>query len=241
MIIEEKGILVAAKKFQEKSYIIKCFYESTGIVHGLFKPNKKYMQEPPIGSTVNAIWKGRLEEHLGMFTFEIISNPIPAISMHKLNIMALHSALNLIVKALAEKEPQPKLFLHLEHLIDYLATSQSIHDIIIEYLKFELFGLLATCGFGLDLSKCVVSGTLENLVYISPKSAAAVSEDIGKPYHDKLFRLPAFLADSNALITLADISECFKMSGYFLEKNLFQPLQKNLPIARNLLFDHLVK
>ena len=40
-------------------------------------------------------------------------------------------------------------------------------------------------GYGLNLDTCVVSGSSENIYFISPKSGNAVSFKIGKKYEKK--------------------------------------------------------
>ena len=53
------------------------------------------------------------------------------------------------------------------------------------YLDWEL-KLLSCIGFGLDLEKCAVTETREDLCYISPKSGKAVCKEVGTEYHSKL-------------------------------------------------------
>ena len=59
-------------------------------------------------------------------------------------------------------------------------------------VQFEMH-LLNELGFGLELDACAVTGTHEELIYVSPKSGRAVSRQAGAPWRDKLLRLPAFL------------------------------------------------
>ena len=70
-----------------------------------------------------------------------------------------------------DRDPQPQMFDATEKLYDLL-----IHPDMwcVGYFYWEL-ALLDALGFGLDLSKCVVTGDTENLPYLSPKSGCAVS------------------------------------------------------------------
>ena len=52
-------------------------------------------------------------------------------------------------------------------------------------MRWEL-ALLAELGFGLDLSACVATGSVEDLAYVSPRSGRAVSREAAAPYADKL-------------------------------------------------------
>ena len=50
----------------------------------------------------------------------------------------------------------------------------------------EVF-LLKKIGFGLELSKCILSNKKTNLSYISTKSGCAVNKEAGKPW-EKIIR-----------------------------------------------------
>ena len=47
-----------------------------------------------------------------------------------------------------------------------------------KYIQWEL-QLLKSLGFGLDLGKCVVSGSKDDLKFVSPRSGCAVSGKSG--------------------------------------------------------------
>jgi DNA repair protein RecO (recombination protein O) len=105
-------------------------------------------------------------------------------------------------------------------------------------IRWEL-EFLADMGFGLDLSECAATGATEGLIYVSPKSGRAVSEEAGEPYADKLFRLPAFLIDDQATASRDDIADGFRLSGYFLDRDIFSPQGEPLPAARERLLQRL--
>jgi DNA repair protein RecO (recombination protein O) len=243
MNIEEKGIIISVRKFQESSFIVKCLLEESGIISGLHKPRKsKFIQEPMTGSIAKILWNARLEEHLGFLNYENILNVASLISHDKILVLILNSLLNLVNILLVEKEPHNKLFYSLEKFLNNLASHEGlVKQALRDYIHFEIFELLGTSGFGLDLTQCIVTGEKENLIYISPKSAAAVSEDIGKPYHNKLFMLPAFLLDCPNMPKTHELQEAFRLSAYFIEKHLLKPFNKSLPVARILLHDYVMQ
>src|SRR5437764_59892 len=82
--------------------------------------------------------------------------------------------------------------------------------------------LLAALGFGLDLRTCAVTGTSDDLAYVSPRSGRAVSRQAGLPYHDKLLPLPAFLW-RDAPGDAADIAAGLAMTRHFLLHHLLEP------------------
>ena len=100
-----------------------------------------------------------------------------------------------------------------------------------EYLLLEL-ELLTKSGYGMDLSKCIATNEVDNLIYISPKSGSAVSEKAGEPYKDKMFKLPKFFLDTELDPSNDDIQESMKILGYFMDKFYFYPYNKKMPQAR---------
>ena len=72
------------------------------------------------------------------------------------------------------------------------------------YVRFEA-GLLADLGFGLDLSRCAVTGSTDDLIYVSPRTGRAVSAAAGEAYKDRLLALPPFLLSAQGGLGPGDI------------------------------------
>jgi hypothetical protein len=104
-------------------------------------------------------------------------------------LAALTSATRLMEKILMEREPQSVVFGFAETFVHALVEGT---DWLAAYVKLE-FAMLEHAGFGLDLARCAATGQSHDLTYVSPKSGRAVSLHAGKPYHERLFALPAFL------------------------------------------------
>ena len=145
------------------------------------------------------------------------------------------SLLRLVVN---ENEPQPILFNGLLDLINILQNSLNAEDFLKQYAIFE-FALLNICGFGLDLNKCVVTNATDNLAYISPKSGCAVSIDAGKPYHDKLFKLPKFLLDHKLNSSRAELFSSLEITKHFINKSYLLPHNLKMPFARTQLAQYI--
>ena len=103
------------------------------------------------------------------------------------------------------------------------------------YVEWEL-ALLSELGFGLDLSQCAATGGNDRLVYVSPKSGRAVSASAGEPYKDKLLALPGFLLPGGGVGSPDEVSDGFRLTGYFLERHV---LDGGLPAARRRLLARL--
>jgi DNA repair protein RecO (recombination protein O) len=98
--------------------------------------------------------------------------------------------------------------------------------------RFEVL-LLDELGFGLDLESCAATGKRDELIYVSPKSGRAVSRAAGEPYRDRLLPLPSFL--NGPLMERADtrmLQEAFVLTGYFLERHVFDARGEGLPEVR---------
>ena len=106
----------------------------------------------------------------------------------------------------------------------------------VSYVMWEM-RLLTELGFGLDLSRCAATGTTDSLVYVSPKSGQAVSAEAGEPYKDKLLSLPPFLLREGEGSNPAEVLAGLDLTGFFLERRIFEPHGKTLPPARSRFVD----
>jgi DNA repair protein RecO (recombination protein O) len=102
--------------------------------------------------------------------------------------------------------------------------------------RWEL-GLLAELGFGLTLDRCASTGARENLIYVSPRSACAVSAEAGEPYKEKLLPLPAFLRGASNGASREEAIAALTTTGYFIETRILHLSDKTLPDARRRLVD----
>jgi DNA repair protein RecO (recombination protein O) len=135
---------------------------------------------------------------------------------------------------LPERETSPDVFASFAGLLQALDSGI---DWPAHYVAWER-DLLGALGFGLDLSRCAVSGATTDLAYVSPRTGRAVSRAAGLPYHDKLLKLPEFLwrygpADRQ------QIAAGMILTGHFLVRHVFAPQGRALPAARSLLTERM--
>jgi len=224
----DHGIVLSARRHGESSVILALLTEAhgrhAGLVRGGQSRRRRGVLEP--GNLVEAVWRARLEEHLGSYTVELETGYAARVMDRADRLAALTSICATLDSCLAEREAHPQLFSETLRLIHDLEKD----DFSARYVTWEL-GLLADLGFGLDLSSCAATGAVDELVYVSPRSAQAVSRDAGAPYHDKLLRLPAFLIGTVGAVP-ADILDGLRLTGYFLDRHVFQPQERRLPDAR---------
>ena len=180
------------------------------------------------GNGVRATWKGRLEDSLGHFTLEL-ERPRAADAMHnRLALAGLAAACATALCALPEREAQDAVYAGLLVVLDHLEDVDLWPALM---ARWEL-GVLASVGFGLTLDRCAATGTRDELTYVSPKSACAVSRAAGEPYADRLLPLPAFLIDAQAEATHDDAVAALQTTGYFIETRILHLSNRELPEAR---------
>ena len=226
----DEAIVLSTKRYGETSLIANLMTSKHGKHAGLIRggSNKRFRGLYQTGNEVQARWRSRLSEHLGVFNCELKKANAADFLEHPLKLAALSSACSVIEFALPEREVFHGTYLGLKILISSL-KNENIWPII--YIKLEL-GLLKELGFGLDLLSCAATGSKQNLIYISPKSGRAVSEQAGKKYHKKLLKLPQFLLDTSLEVTQSDIHEALKITGFFLQQNNIGSEYRNFPPAR---------
>lgn len=227
----DEGIIIGGRRYGETSLILEVMTREHGRHPGLVKGGRGKRMQPLLqpGNAVEVTWRARLEEHLGSYAIETTRMrgtelmAAPA-SLHGLNLVLCH------LRLLAEREPNLVLYEAACALLDLLDRPEVAPAAMV---RFEL-ALLAETGFGLDLDSCAATGRRDDLVYVSPKSARAVSRPAGEPYREKLLPLPAFLfAAGQEPVSIADLDAGFRLTGFFLDRNLFAPRGLELPAARD--------
>ena len=233
----DEGILLSTRKHGETSAIVTLMTRSYGVHAGLVRggAGKRKRGDLQPGNRVEAHWRGRLAEHLGSYTCEVLQAHAATLLDDPEALACLSAALALSESALPEREPHPLIFEGLSILMNSLEGDEwpSI------YVKWEL-GLLGELGFGLDFSACASTGETENLIYVSPKSGRAVSAGAGDPYKNSMLPLPPFLLQQGVAGEAHEIVDGLVLTGYFLERHVFGHLRaKSLPAARHRLLERL--
>jgi DNA repair protein RecO (recombination protein O) len=183
------------------------------------------------GNGINAVWRARLDEHLGYYTIEG-SRFRAAALLNASHAVYGVTHLASLARLLPERDPHEQIFEMLERTLDDFDDADVAAVLVI---KFEL-AMLAELGFGLDLDACAATGTTSELIFVSPKSGAAVSREAGAPFADRLLRLPPFLrareAESNRWSD-QDLSDGFALTGFFLLRHVLEPRGQNHSDARD--------
>ena len=237
---ESNGLILNFSKYNEKSYILEIFTEEhgkhKGIIRGLHSKNKRSIIEP--GNEVFATWSGRLETHLGNYNVEPIKLWSSHILQFKDKLSAISSICSLISLTMAERQPNPLIYFSSKKLIEIVASTRD--DWVREYVFWEM-QLLSEIGYGLDLERCAVTSKSSDLVYVSPSSGRAVTNEGAGDFKNKLLPLPKFMTDFKANYDNDDIYNALNLTEFFFKKRFFLPNNLNFPQSRNRLkelFNH---
>jgi len=199
----DKGILLATRPFGETSLIIDVFTPDHGKFSGVVRGGQSKKLKPilQIGAQLDLTWKARLEEHLGSFQVELIRSRTANVMNDRLLLAGMLSSATLINRFFPTGQVYKEFYKSSENLFDLL----QFPDIwTLGYFKWEL-EFLETLGFGLDLGKCAVTGSTEDLKFISPKSGRAVSQAAAGEWVSKLLPFPkAATGQFNSLEDILD-------------------------------------
>ena len=235
----DQGILLRMRRHGEGSAIVDMFTAEHGRHAGVIRGGASRKMAPILqpGAQLDLLWRARLEDHLGSYQAELMRSRAGAALSGRLALAGLNAVTGLLAFCLPDREPHPDLYLRSERLLDLLGQD----DIWpLAYLQWEM-ALLEELGFGLDLSCCAVSGALEELVYISPKSGRAVSRASAGEWADRLLPLPAVMRGEGEAGT-GEILQGLSTTGFFLEHRLAPSLGNTpLPDARGRFLDVLTR
>lgn len=226
----DDGIVLSARAHGETAAVAEIFTPHHGKWAALVYGGQGRTQRPILqpGNAVRASWKGRLNESLGHFTLELTHARAGELMQDRLSLAGLTAACAVAAAVLPEREAHARAYHTMRILLDHLADIDVWPALT---ARWEL-GLLAELGFGLTLDRCAATGARENLKYVSPKSACAVSADAGEPYRDRLLPLPAFLREASAEAGLADALDGLRTTGHFIETRILHLAGRELPEAR---------
>jgi DNA repair protein RecO (recombination protein O) len=232
----DSAIVLGARPFGEGKLVAEVFAREHGRYGGVVHAGRKSQPIVQSGNLVHVGWKARLSEQLGFFQPLELNEPhATRLLDDPVALAGLSSAVSLVRLATPERQAYPQLYDALIVLIEAMPQNEIWPAI---YARFEL-GLLAALGYGLDLTRCAVTGETENLRWVSPRTGRAATAEAGAPHADVLLKLPPFLTDPEAELESGDVADAFALSGYFLERRLFDVKGEGMPEPRRRLIERL--
>lgn len=226
----DEGTVLGTRRHGETAAIVEVFTASHGRHLGVVRGGGGRRLAPLLqpGAQLGVTWRARLEEHIGSFTVEPLRSRAARVMDDAPALAGLNAVTALLSFALPERAPHPALYARSVTMLDLLGHAEAWP---LAYLRWEL-ALLEEMGFGLDLSRCAVTGECDDLVYVSPKTGRAVSAEGAGAWADRLLPLPPCLLGQGP-VRAGEIAEGLRTTGHFLERRLAPALgEKPLPAAR---------
>ena len=229
----DQGILLGKTPFGETAVIVDALTQKNGRVRAVLRggQSRKFRPILQIGNILDITWRARLSEHMGSVQVDVIKS-YPEILDSRLTLAGVTTLSSMLTTFLEEREPQTQVY----------AATVKLHELLIHpdiwcvgYFYWEL-ALLDALGFGLDVSKCVVSGVTENLEYLSPKSGCAVSQPAAGQWADRLLLMPRILMEKDK--KTSDVFDGLQVLSYFWLNKVIPALDvKTIPTARQRFMD----
>ena len=188
------------------------------------------------GNIVQAQVSARTDAQLPQAAIELVHSRGPLLS-EPLPAAAIEWVTVLTASVVPEGQPYPRLYEALEALLEAIEAAPSAIGWGTGLVRYELL-LLAELGFGLDLDRCAVSGSNDQLIAVSPRSGRAVSAAEAAPYAGKLFALPPFVREGGRA-SWKEIDEGLTLTGHFLLRDLVAERLRPVAQARFRLIERL--
>lgn len=229
----DEGALLSVRPHGESAAIIEVFTAAhgrhLGVVRGGGSRRMAGILQP--GAQLSLTWTARLDEHIGSFKAEPIHARV-ALLGDRAALDALNSICALIHAALPERDPHPDLYAKTVALLDLIEQNAAWQ---MPYLLWEV-SLLEEIGYALDLTSCALTGSTQDLAYVSPRTGRAVSRLAAGDWAPRLLPLPRVLMLHDG--TAREVAEALHLTGHFLARAL---PDHPLPEARTRLIDQLHK
>lgn len=234
------AIVCAVRHHGEHGAVIRLLTPDVGLVAGYVRGGRSRAMRPVLlpGNRVKADIRARTAEQLASVQVELAQSIAPILA-EPLPAAAIDWACALTAAALPEQVRYPALYTALGAVLDAIVAAPAARGWAVALVRYELL-LLAELGFGLDLSGCVMTGAgPESLVYVSPRTGAAVSYEGAAGYEAKLLPLPSFLRDHRMVADWPAIVQGLALTRPFLERSVL--IERRAPVlaSRDRLVDRL--
>lgn len=239
MQLRTPAIICSMRAHGEHGAVVRALTPANGLLAGYVRGGRSRRLRPVLvpGNLVEAEYRARTAEQLPSLTVELTHSRAGLLA-EPLAAAAIDWLCTLTAVALAEAQPNPALYEALDATLAAIEYAPSARGWATSAVRFELL-LMAELGYALDLSACTVTGARDDLAFVSPKSAAAVSRAAGEPYADRLLPLPAFLLESGAEAGWSDVLAGMRLTGHFLARDILTDRRADALDARARLIDRM--
>lgn len=230
---QDDALVLRSRAQGENNTVTKLFTRTKGAVSAVVHGGQGSRKGPLLqsGNLIQVEWRGKREDDLGRFEIELHTPHAASALSSRIGILGLNSMIELMDRTLPDQQPYEALFEATDAVLAHAAEPEIFPILLV---KWEI-GLLSALGYGLTLDRCAASGRLledgADLVFVSPKSGCAVSQEAGLPYKERLLPLPPFLIAQGEPLW-PDVIRAYEMTGHFLQNSLLTNDGGMLPEAR---------
>lgn len=238
--IETEAIVCALRAHAEHGAVVRLMTPGDGLQAAYVRGARGRRMRPVLvpGNLVAARLRSRTEEQLAHADVELTHSRAPLLS-EPLPAAAIEWMTALTAAALPEGQPYPRLYDALDALLALVEAAPSALGWASSLVRYEML-LLAELGFGLDLERCAVSGSNDELVAVSPRSGRAVSAAEAEPYAGKLLPLPPFIRQGGPA-TWTEVAQGLELTGHFLQRDILTGRSAALSDARSRLVERILR
>lgn len=230
----DTGLIIDVRPYGEADCVVTVLTpvhgRQSGLVHG---GRSRRLRGPlQVGNHIQVEWRARLEDHLGRYTVDPVIDRSAAILDHADRLSALSSVCACLMLAVPDRGHIPGLYDLTVAYLDLLSDLN--HSWLKEHVLWEV-NTLRLLGHGIDTRACAVTGQRGPLLYVSPKTGHAVTEQGAGTYADRLLPLPAFLSESQSTETATptDLMNGWRLTSHFWHTRIFADLNCAEPQARS--------
>lgn len=224
----------------EHGAVVRALTPDHGLMAGYVRGGRSRTMRPVLvpGNRVQAEYRARTAEQLASLTVELFHSLAPILA-EPLPAAAIEWVCALTAVSLPEDNAYPPLFDALGAVLEAVEAAPAARGWAVALVRYELL-LLSQLGFGLDLSGCAMTDAgPEQLVYVSPRTGAAVSAEGARGYETQLLPLPPFLRDRAMKAQWPEIFEGFALTRHFLERSILIDRRVDVLASRDRLIDRL--
>ncbi|OQW71419.1 MAG: DNA repair protein RecO [Proteobacteria bacterium ST_bin13] len=238
MHIRAEALILSIRAHGEHGAVVRALTRAHGVQPGYVRGGRSRRVRPILqpANLVLGEWRARTDEQLSSLTVELIHSRAPLFA-EPLPAALLDWATVLTTAALPEAQPFAMLHDALTGLFEAVEAAPAARGWATALVRYELL-LLAELGFGLDLESCVVTGSADDLAFVSPRSGGAVSRTAAGDHAARLLPLPAFLRIGGPA-DWPDILAGLAITGHFLERNVLVDKRREALASRTRLIDRL--
>jgi len=236
--IRAEALILSIRAHGEHGAVVRALTRAHGVQPGYVRGGRSRRVRPILqpANLVLGEWRARTDEQLSSLTVELIHSRAPLFA-EPLPAALLDWATVLTTAALPEAQPFAMLHDALTGLFEAVEAAPAARGWASALVRYELL-LLAELGFGLDLESCVVTGSADDLAFVSPRSGGAVSRAAAGDHAARLLPLPAFLRIGGPT-DWPDILAGLAITGHFLERNVLVDKRREALTSRTRLIDRL--